>query len=133
MRPQTLGFTSLLTLLAALHAAHAADATCRQACHDQIAACVAAGGRLRACRRRVLGRCRREGVAVCQGGTTADPPTTTTITLGPTTTTTRPPTITRPTPTGAGGPGTGLHYAPNGNFDSSGNYAPGTAGFNLAD
>src|SRR3989449_8128307 len=31
------------------------------------------------------------------------------------------------------GPVTGLHYAPNNNFDSSGHYSPGTAGFNLAD
>jgi hypothetical protein len=50
-RPRTLGFASLLTL-AALNVAQAADATCRQACHEEIAACVAAGGRLRACRRR---------------------------------------------------------------------------------
>jgi len=34
---------------------------------------------------------------------------------------------------GGGGPVTGLHYVPNNNFDSSGNYAPGTVGFNLAD
>jgi hypothetical protein len=39
------------------------------------------------------------------------------------------------TTTLVGGSGlvTGLHYAPNNNFDSSGNYSPGTAGFNLAD
>lgn len=33
----------------------------------------------------------------------------------------------------AGYPQTSLHYAPNANFDSMGNYAPGAAGFNLAD
>ncbi len=31
------------------------------------------------------------------------------------------------------GPTTGLHYAPNGNFSSSGDYLPGATGFNLAD
>jgi hypothetical protein len=30
-------------------------------------------------------------------------------------------------------PDTNLHYTPNGNFSSSGQYMPGTAGFNLAD
>jgi hypothetical protein len=30
-------------------------------------------------------------------------------------------------------PQTSLHYAPNGNFDSNGNYLPGVDGFNLAD
>src|SRR5207245_414989 len=34
---------------------------------DQIAACVAGGGRARSCRTGVLGRCKREGVAVCEG------------------------------------------------------------------
>src|SRR5437870_2364108 len=71
-RPKTLGFTSLLTLLAALYLADAADAAsiarqCRKACGDEIAACVGAGGHSRACRRSVLGRCEREGVAACQG------------------------------------------------------------------
>src|SRR5438552_16650249 len=72
-RPKTLGFTSLLTLLAALYLAAAADAAsvarqCRKACGDEIAACVGAGRHPRACRRRVLGRCKREGVAAaCQG------------------------------------------------------------------
>src|SRR5437667_1274934 len=71
-RPKTLGFTSLLTLLAALYLADAADAAsvarqCRKACGDEIAACVGAGGHPRACRRSVLGRCKREGVAACQG------------------------------------------------------------------
>src|SRR5438445_9763211 len=71
-RPKTLGFTSLLTLLAALYLADAADAAsvarqCRKACGDEIAACVGAGSAPRACRRSVLGRCKREGVAACQG------------------------------------------------------------------
>src|SRR5438309_475785 len=71
-RPKALGFTSLLTLLAALYLADAADAAsvarqCRKACGDEIAACVGAGGHPRACRRSVLGRCKREGVAACQG------------------------------------------------------------------
>src|SRR5438094_888332 len=71
-RPKTLGFTSLLTLLAALYLADAADAAsvarqCRKACGDEITACVGAGGHPRACRRSVLGRCKREGVAACQG------------------------------------------------------------------
>src|SRR5438046_9526919 len=71
-RPKALGFTSLLTLLAALYLADAADAAsisrqCRKACGDQIAACVGAGGHPRACRRSVLGRCKQEGVAACQG------------------------------------------------------------------
>src|SRR5213593_2952842 len=71
-RPKTLGFTSLLTLLAALYLADAADAAsvarqCRKACGDEVAACVGAGGHPRACHRSVLGRCKREGVAACQG------------------------------------------------------------------
>src|SRR3989442_14471565 len=70
-RPKTLGFTSLLTLLAALYLADAADAAsvarqCRKACGDEIAACVGGGGHPRGCRRSVLGRCKREGVAACQ-------------------------------------------------------------------
>src|SRR6266704_6864853 len=70
-RPKTLGFTSLLTLLAALYLADAAGAAsvarqCREACGDEVAACVGAGGHPRACRRSVLGRCKREGVAACQ-------------------------------------------------------------------
>src|SRR5947207_2202889 len=69
---KTLGFALLLTLLATLHVATSADAAslgrqCRQACRDEIAACVAAGGHSRACRRSTLERCRQEGVAVCQG------------------------------------------------------------------
>src|SRR5438034_10517908 len=71
-RPKTLGFAFLLTLLAALHVARSADAAsvsrrCRRACRDQIAACVAGGGRARACRKSLLERCQQEGVAVCQG------------------------------------------------------------------
>jgi len=70
--PKALGFASLLTLLAALHVATSADAAslsrqCRKACRDEIATCIAAGGHPRACRRSTLGRCKREGVAVCQG------------------------------------------------------------------
>src|SRR5437773_864413 len=73
-RPKTLGFAFLLTLLAALHVARSADAAsvsrrCRQACRDQIAACVAGGGRARACRKSLLERCQQERVAVCQGQT----------------------------------------------------------------
>ena len=69
---KTLGFALLPTLLATLHVATSADAAslgrqCRQACRDEIAACVAAGGHSRACRRSTLERCRQEGVAVCQG------------------------------------------------------------------
>src|SRR5204862_346448 len=40
---------------------------CRKACGDEVAACVGAGGHPRACHRSVLGRCKREGVAACQG------------------------------------------------------------------
>jgi len=167
-RPKALGSTLLLTLLATLHVASSADAAsvarqCRLACHDAIAACVAAGGRSRACRKNMLGRCKGEGLAVCQGQANASEAevanrrrrgrkttATTTTTTGPpgttTSTTTRPPTTgassstttTRPRTTtttlaGGGGQVTGLHYAPNNNFDSSGNYMPGQAGFNLAD
>src|SRR2546426_5043099 len=71
-RPTTLGYASLLALLAALHGGTSAEAAslsrqCRRACRDEIAACVAAGGRARACRKSVLGRCKGEGVAACQG------------------------------------------------------------------
>src|SRR5436309_581439 len=69
---KALGFVLLLTLLVALHVATSAEAAslsrqCRKACGDGIAACVAAGGHPRACRKGVLGRCTREGVAVCEG------------------------------------------------------------------
>src|SRR5438034_254305 len=71
-QPKALGFVYLLTLLAALHLTTSAQTAspsrqCRQACGDEIAACVGAGGHLRACRRSVLGRCKQEGVAACQG------------------------------------------------------------------
>src|SRR5213083_2809278 len=71
-QPKALGFVYLLTLLAALHLTTSAQAAspsrqCRQACGDEIAACVGAGGHPRACRRSVLGRCKQEGVAACQG------------------------------------------------------------------
>src|SRR6266571_813616 len=70
-RPKAMEFVYLLTLIAALHLTTSAQAAslsrqCRKACHDQIAACVGAGGRPRACRRDALGRCKREGVAACQ-------------------------------------------------------------------
>src|SRR5436309_11678265 len=67
------GFRAPLALLAVLLLlAPAADAAslarqCRHACADEIAACVAAGGRRPACKRQTLRRCRREGLAVCQG------------------------------------------------------------------
>ena len=38
-----------------------------------------------------------------------------------------------PRQAGSMGPVTNLHYAPNGNFDSKGNYLPGADGFNVAD
>src|SRR5437773_2293397 len=71
-QPKALGFVYLLTLLAALHLTTSAQAAspsrqCRKACRDEIAACVGAGGHPRACRRSVLGRCKQEGVAACQG------------------------------------------------------------------
>ena len=109
-QPKTLRFASLVTLLATLQVVTSAHASsiarqCRWACHDEIAACVAAGGHLRTCRKSILGCCKREGVAVCQG-----PPASTTSTHG-----------------------THLHYTPNNNFDSSGRYVPGAVAFNLAD
>src|SRR5437870_12381866 len=146
-RPTALGFTSLLTLLAALHVARLADAAsvarqCRRACREEIAACVDGGGHHRACRKSGLGRCRQDGLTVCQGadglnkgrrpkGSTTTTTTTTTTQPGATTTTTRS-AVTTTTLAGGGSPATGLHYAPNHNFDSSG-HAPAKAGFNLAD
>src|SRR6266581_918502 len=64
-------FRAPLALLAVLLLAPAADAAslarqCRHACADEIAACVAGGGRP-ACRRQTLRRCRTEGLALCQG------------------------------------------------------------------
>src|SRR5437773_961136 len=72
LSPKALGFGLLLTLFAALHVATSAEAAslsrqCRKSCRGEIAACVAAGGHPRACRKSVLGRCQQEGVAVCQG------------------------------------------------------------------
>lgn len=66
------------------------------------------------------------------------PPTTTTTTPIKTTTTTTLTTTTTTTPTTQPatsplGPVTSLHYTPNANFDSNGNYLPGADGFNLAD
>src|SRR5439155_694932 len=67
------GFRAPLALLAVLLLlAPAADAAslarqCRYACADEIAACVAAGGRRPACKRQTLRRCRTEGLALCQG------------------------------------------------------------------
>src|SRR5205809_1642538 len=71
-RPKTLGFAFLLTLLAALHVGRSADAAsvsrrCRRACRDQVGAWVGGGGRVRACRKSLLGRCQQEGVGVWQG------------------------------------------------------------------
>src|SRR5207249_3534495 len=88
-RPKALGFAILLAPLAALHVGSPAQAAsvalkCRRACHDRIAGCVAAGSRRGPCRKSMLGRCKREGVAVCQGQAGA----TTTSTTTPTTTTT---------------------------------------------
>ena len=161
-RPRALGSTLLLTLLTTFLAASSAGAAsvarqCRKACREDIAACVTAGGGSRICRKSTLGRCKREGPAVCQGVAGAErdrlaraphrhrgaKTTTTTATLPPTTTTSptrRPTTTTTPTRStttttlvGNSGPVTGLHYTPNNNVDSSGNYSPGRAGFNLAD
>src|SRR5438128_1131430 len=65
-------FTAPLAVLAVLLIAPAADAVslarqCRQACGDEIASCVAGGGRRLACKRQMLRRCRTEGLGVCQG------------------------------------------------------------------
>src|SRR5881392_1753644 len=65
-------FTAPLAVLAVLLIAPAADAAslarqCRQACGDEIASCVAAGGRRLACKRQTLRRCRSEGLTVCEG------------------------------------------------------------------
>src|SRR5437879_6497251 len=73
---RTRRFTAPLALLAVFLVAPAADAVslarqCRQACGDEIAACVAAGGHRLACKRQTLRRCRREGLAVCQGPSAA--------------------------------------------------------------
>jgi len=152
-RPKAPGFASLLALLAALHVGTSAEAAsvsrqCRRACRDGLAACLGAGGHPRACRKSVLGRCKIEGVAACQGqadgagradglnhgrGTKSTTTTTTTTTRPPTTTTTATTSATTTTLAGAGARASGLHYAANHNFPSSGGYAPAQAGFNLAD
>src|SRR5438132_14228194 len=92
----------------------------------------------------MIRRWKRDGLTVCRGAdglingrrpngwTTPTTPTTTTTQPGATTTTTRS-AVTTTTLAGGGSPATGLHYAPNHNFDSSGSYAPAQAGFNLAD
>lgn len=60
---------------------------CRRACRDEVRACVAVVHRPRACRRRMMRACLREGIAVCleTGATTT---TTSTVPSGPTSTTT---------------------------------------------
>src|SRR5437762_2840676 len=68
---RTRRFAAPLGLLAVLLTTSAPGAAtlarqCRRECADEIAACVAAGGRHLACRRQTLARCRREGLAVCQ-------------------------------------------------------------------
>ena len=72
MRARVRQFTRVAAVLAVLLAASAADAAslgrqCRRACADEIAACVAGGGRRLACKRQMLGRCRTEGLGACQG------------------------------------------------------------------
>src|SRR5438034_10165757 len=69
---RTRRFTAPLAVLAVLLVAPNADAVslarqCRQACADDIAACVAGGGRRLACKRQMLRLCRREGLGVCGG------------------------------------------------------------------
>jgi hypothetical protein len=65
---------------------------CRQTCGAVIANCAAHGGHRGKCKRHVLARCRREGLAACSTTTTALTTTTTTetTTTAPTTTTTIP-------------------------------------------
>src|SRR5438093_3465048 len=72
MRTRAGWFTGLVGLVAVLLAAAGADAAsvgrqCRRACTDEIASCVAAGGRRLTCTRQTLMRCRREGLGVCLG------------------------------------------------------------------
>ena len=69
-RLSIVGWGTWLVLLAAVALASSAHASsigreCRRACSDEITACVAAGSRRAVCRRQILGRCRREGLAVC--------------------------------------------------------------------
>src|SRR6266852_6319838 len=70
-RTSNLGRALWLFLLAALTSIPTANASslgreCRIQCSDEIAACVAAGGRRARCRRQVLGQCRQQGLTVCQ-------------------------------------------------------------------
>src|SRR5947208_5836755 len=152
-RPKAPGFASLLALLAAFNVGAAAEASSgsrqgRRRGRDGLAACLGAGGHPRACRKSVLGRCKIEGVAACKGqadgagrpdgvnlgrGRKSTTTTTTTTTRPPTTTTTATTSATTTTLAGAGARASGLHYAANHNFPSSGGYAPAQAGFNLAD
>ena len=73
MRTRVRQFTRVAAaLLAVLLTVSEANAVslgrqCRRACADEIAACVAGGSRRLACRRQMLGRCRTEGLGVCQG------------------------------------------------------------------
>lgn len=53
--------------------------------------------------------------------------------VSPTATATSSPSATTSSSAPPAGPVTSLHYAANGNFDSSGNYLPGSLGFNVAD
>jgi plastocyanin len=85
-------FAIALTLVSALtsHAAARTNRrTCLHACADELAACTAAGGSPRRCRKIILRGCRTAGVNICQGApATTQSPTTTTASLFPTTTTT---------------------------------------------
>ena len=63
---RTRRFTAPLAVLAVVLIVPAADAVsmarqCRQACGDEIAACVAAGGRRQACKRETLRRYTQDG------------------------------------------------------------------------
>jgi hypothetical protein len=59
-------------LLVVAHAAEAASVMrqCRKACTDEIDTCIADGGRRFACRKLVLGQCKRTGVVYCGGAPT---------------------------------------------------------------
>src|ERR1043166_3848430 len=117
MRAKTRRFTLLQSLLGLLLLAPATQAAvlarrCRRACVDEIAGCVAAGGHRAACRKETLGRCRTEGLTVCQGtapqraalcksrrGHSCTASTTSSTTTTSSTSTTRPPTTTTSTTT----------------------------------
>src|SRR2546428_7473044 len=65
------GMGAWRVVIATLVMAGGADAAsiatqCRQLCADEIAACVAAGGRRFACRRQAIRGCRQQGVEGCQ-------------------------------------------------------------------